>query len=127
MATGVWSAEEVLLAFAKRATIGHQLLNFATEFMIEEALDEARKLDAHFKQTGKVVGPLHGVPISVKEMVHFTDRICHTGYVAWIDRIAPEDALLIRLLKKAGALFHVRTNEPQTVMVSSSLESIGCS
>jgi amidase len=85
--------------------------------MIDEARAEAKKLDAHFERTGKVIGPLHGVPISVKEMVHFKNRICHTGYVAWIDRIAPEDALLIRLLKNAGALFHVRTNEPQTVMV----------
>jgi Asp-tRNA(Asn)/Glu-tRNA(Gln) amidotransferase A subunit family amidase len=86
--------------------------------MIDEALDEARKMDAYFHRTGKLMGPLHGVPISVKEMVHFKDRICHTAYVAWIDRVAPEDALLIRNLKKAGALFHVRTNEPQTVMVS---------
>lgn len=86
--------------------------------MIDEARVEAQKLDAYFKRTGKVVGPLHGVPISVKEMVHFKGRICHTAYIAWIDRVAPEDALLIRLLKEAGALFHVRTNEPQTVMVS---------
>lgn len=86
--------------------------------MIDEALEEAKKLDTYFRQTGKLVGPLHGVPISVKEMVHFKDRICHTAYVSWIDRIAPDDALIIRILKRAGALFHVRTNEPQTVMVS---------
>lgn len=86
--------------------------------MIDEAIDEARKLDSHFKQTGKIVGPLHGVPISVKEMVHFKDRICHTAYVSWIDRIPKQDALMVRLLKKAGAIFHIRTNEPQTVMVS---------
>jgi hypothetical protein len=36
--------------------------------MIDEARDEARKLDAHFKRTGKIVGPMHGVPISVKEV-----------------------------------------------------------
>ncbi|KAH6683380.1 fatty-acid amide hydrolase [Halenospora varia] len=116
MAAGEWTAEEVLIAFAKKATIGHQLLNFATEFMIDDALEDAKKLDEHFRRTGKVVGPLHGVPISVKEMVHFKNRICHTAYVAWIDQVAPEDALLIRALKNAGALFHVRTNEPQTVM-----------
>jgi Asp-tRNA(Asn)/Glu-tRNA(Gln) amidotransferase A subunit family amidase len=50
-------------------------------------------------------------------MVHLKDRICHMAYIAWTDRIAPKDALLIQLLKKAGAIFHVRTNEPQTVMV----------
>jgi len=86
--------------------------------MIDEARTEAQKLDAFFERTGKMVGLLHGVPISVKEMVHFKDRLYHTGYVAWIDKVAPrQDALLIRLLKNAGAVFHVRTNEPQTVLV----------
>jgi amidase len=86
--------------------------------MIDEALEEARKLDAYFERTGKIIGPLHGIPISVKEMVNFKDRICHTAYVAWIDQVSSQDALLIRILREAGALFHVRTNEPQTVMVS---------
>ncbi len=86
--------------------------------MIDEAIAEARKLDSYLETTGKILGPLHGVPISVKEMVHFENRICHTAYVSWIDKVEPEDALLIRSLKKAGAIFHVRTNEPQTVMVS---------
>jgi amidase len=85
--------------------------------MFDDALEEAKKLDTLFEKTGRVDGPLHGVPISVKEMVHFKDRICHTAYVSWIDRVTPEDALLIRNLKAAGAVFHVRTNEPQTVMV----------
>ncbi|EHL00111.1 putative amidase [Glarea lozoyensis 74030] len=82
MGVGEWTAEQVLIAFTKRATIGHQLLNFATEFMFDEALEEAKRLDAIYQKTGKVVGPLHGVPISVKEMVHFKDRICHTAYVS---------------------------------------------
>lgn len=80
----------------------------------------------------------HGVPISVKEHIGLKGRICHTGYVAWyfhpripmaiehtdllthilrIKNIAPEDALLVQLLKKAGAIFHVRTNQPQSLMV----------
>ncbi|GJN72266.1 hypothetical protein PLICBS_006338 [Purpureocillium lilacinum] len=116
MAGGTWTAEEVVIAFLKRATIGHQLLNFATEFMVEDALSQARDLDAHFRRTGKVVGPLHGVPISVKEMVSFKDRVTNTGYVSWSSNVASEDALIVRTLRKAGAVFHVRTNLPQTCM-----------
>ncbi|RDW59861.1 fatty-acid amide hydrolase [Coleophoma cylindrospora] len=116
MAAGEWTATEVVTSFLKRATIGQQLLNFATEFMTEDALTRAAELDAHFKTTGKIVGPLHGVPISVKEHVGIKGRICHTGYVAWVKNIAPEDALLVKLLKNAGAIFHVRTNEPQSLM-----------
>lgn len=34
-----------------------------------------------------------------------------------VDQVAPEDALLLQCLEKAGAIFHVRTNQPQSLMV----------
>ena len=37
-----------------------------TEINFDAAIEEAERLDAHFARTGKVVGPMHGVPISVK-------------------------------------------------------------
>lgn len=37
-----------------------------TDFWLEEALARARELDEHFAKTGKVVGALHGLPISLK-------------------------------------------------------------
>jgi amidase len=37
-----------------------------TEINFEDALAEAERLDKHMKETGKVVGPLHGIPFSVK-------------------------------------------------------------
>jgi amidase len=93
-------------------------LNFATEFMAEDAIARAKELDAHFAKTGKIVGPMHGVPISLKEHINLAGRICHTGYIAWIKKVPTEDALMIRILRDAGAVFHVRTNEPQSLMVS---------
>ncbi|THC99202.1 hypothetical protein EYZ11_001290 [Aspergillus tanneri] len=116
MGTGLLSAEEAVVAFLKRAVLGHQLLNFATEFMAEKAISRARELDEYYKRTGKLVGPLHGVPISVKEHIGFKDRTCNGGYVAWVDNIAQQDALILQYLEKAGAVFHVRTNQPQSLM-----------
>ena len=118
MASGSLTALETTTAFLKRAHIAHQLTNFATEFMVEEALSASAELDAYFKRTGNLKGPLHGLPISAKEHIGFKGRIVHSAYVAWIDNIAEEDALMVQLLKEAGAVFHVRTNEPQSVMVS---------
>jgi hypothetical protein len=117
MAAGTLTAVDTVTAFLKRAHVGHQLLNFATEFMVEEALARAAELDAHFASTKSLVGPLHGVPISVKEHVALKGRICHSCYIAWADNIPDEDALLVKLLKEAGAVIHVRTNEPQSLMV----------
>jgi Asp-tRNA(Asn)/Glu-tRNA(Gln) amidotransferase A subunit family amidase len=117
MAAGTLTAVDTATAFLKRAHLGHQLLNFATEFMVEEALARAAELDAHFASTKSLVGALHGVPISVKEHVAIKGRLCHSCYIVWTDNVADEDALMVKLLKDAGAIIHVRTNEPQTLMV----------
>lgn len=123
MGAGKLTATKTVTAFLKRAHIGHQLLNFATEFMVEDALKRAAALDAHFTSTGQLVGPLHGVPISVKEHVGLKGRVCNASYAALTDNVPEEDALLVRLLANAGAVFHVRTNTPQSLMVSISLLS----
>ncbi|KAJ5675727.1 hypothetical protein N7462_008624 [Penicillium macrosclerotiorum] len=116
MGMGTLSAEEVVVAFLKRAVLGHQLLNFATEFLADEAISRAKELDAYYKKTGKLIGPLHGVPISVKEHIGIKNKTCNTGYVALIDNVATDDAHLLKLLANAGAVFHVRTNQPQSLM-----------
>lgn len=85
--------------------------------MAEDALEQARTLDEHFRKTGSIVGPLHGVPISVKEMVSFKDRVTHTGFVGWTDQMSPVNAVMVNVLRRAGALLFVRTNLPQTCMV----------
>ncbi|KAL2866870.1 ESCRT-II subunit protein VPS36 [Aspergillus lucknowensis] len=116
MGNGKLRAEEVVVAFLKRSVAGHQLLNFATEFMAEKAIARARELDRHFRETGTLVGPLHGVPISVKEHIGIKGLTLNGGYATWVDDIATEDALLLQCLEKAGAVFHVRTNQPQSLM-----------
>jgi amidase len=117
MAAGSLSAVETVTAFLKRAHVAHQLTNFATEFMVKDALEAARELDEYFAATGKLVGPLHGLPISTKEHIGLKGRIVHSGYVAWTNNVVEEDALIVKLAKRAGAVFHVRTNVPQIVMV----------
>ncbi|PYH97438.1 amidase [Aspergillus ellipticus CBS 707.79] len=116
MGAGKLKAEEVVVAFLKRSVIGQQLVNFATEFLTDRAIARAKELDEYFERTGKLVGPLHGVPISVKEHIGIKGLACNAGYVAWVHDIATEDALLLQCLEKAGAVFHVRTNQPQSLM-----------
>ncbi|EHY53687.1 hypothetical protein HRR83_003902 [Exophiala dermatitidis] len=62
---GHWTVEEVLRAFCKRTAIATQLLGCCTELMFESAIAQARELDRWYAETGQLVGPLHGIPISI--------------------------------------------------------------
>ncbi|CAF3863605.1 unnamed protein product [Rotaria sp. Silwood1] len=116
LAQGQLTAEQVIKAYLKRAGIAHQLTNCATEFLVKEALDRAKYLDEEFKRRGGPVGPLHGLPISLKDMITMRGRRVNAGWIKWIDRIAEDDALIVKILYEAGAIFYVRTTEPQSLM-----------
>lgn len=69
IATGGLTAVQVLRAFCKRAAIAQQLVGCCTELMFDEALERAVLLDNHLATTGRVIGPLHGLPISFKDNI----------------------------------------------------------
>jgi len=60
------NAVDVTTAFCKRAAVAQQLTNCLTETMFDIAAERAKWLDGYLEKEGKVVGPLHGVPISLK-------------------------------------------------------------
>ncbi|PWN52251.1 amidase [Violaceomyces palustris] len=121
---GVWKATQVLEAFIKRTCIAHQLVNPLTEIHFEEAREQAKSLDEYFERTGKTFGPLHGLPISLKDQFSFKGEDTTIGYVSYIGRKAPKDAVLVDLIKKAGGVPFVRTNLPQTLMHGESFNEI---
>jgi amidase len=62
------------------------------------------------------MGPLHGLPISVKEHINMAGLTCNAGFVSWVDRKPTKDAHILQLLYSAGAVFYARTTQPQTLM-----------
>lgn len=64
--TKEWSASEVTVAFCKRAAIAQQLINPLMDIDFEGALQTAKALDEYLLSKGTVVGPLHGLPVSLK-------------------------------------------------------------
>ena len=87
-----------------------------TELLPEKALARAKFLDDYLKQHGKPYGPLHGLPISVKESIGMEGLGLNAGYIAWWNKEASEDARVLQILWRAGAVFHARTTQPQTLM-----------
>jgi amidase len=68
LASGDISSLEVTMAFCKRAAIAQQVTNCLTEIFFEQALRRANELDVHLlTHNRETVGPLHGLPVSVKD------------------------------------------------------------
>ncbi|KAL1951973.1 hypothetical protein VTO73DRAFT_1122 [Trametes versicolor] len=118
LATAQWSAVEVTTAFYKRAVVAHQLVNCLTEIFVDRALARAAELDEHLKSTGKVVGPLHGLPISLKDQVRVKGQEAVMGYASWVGKYSDQDAVMTEILYDCGAVPFVMTNVPQTLMWS---------
>jgi amidase len=75
IASGKMTSVGAVTAFGKRAAIAHQLVCCLVDYFLDEAIERAKELDEYFTRTGKVVGPLHGVPISIKVGLRFSLRI----------------------------------------------------
>ncbi|KAJ5612364.1 hypothetical protein N7510_005558 [Penicillium lagena] len=111
-----FTAEAVAQAYIKRAVVVHQLTNCLTEVMFEDALEQARQLDAEFQATGKLKGPLHGIPVTVKDQFNVKGVDTTLGYVGRSFDPANEDAVLVQLLKNMGAVIIAKSNLPQSIM-----------
>ncbi|QDG77632.1 amidase family protein [Labrenzia sp. PHM005] len=106
------SAEAAVTATVDRmrATNGH--LNAVVDDLGDEAIEQARTLDATFNKSG-LVGPLHGVPVTIKVNVDQKGKATTNGVKAFADVIAPDDAPFVKNLTNAGAIVIGRTNTPE--------------
>ncbi len=88
---------------------GH--LNAVVRVLADEARAAAQAAD-EVVAAGAELGPLHGVPISVKDNIAVAGTPTTNGVPAYADDIAEEDALIVTRLKEAGAIPVARTNLP---------------
>lgn len=115
IAEKTYTAVEVATSFCKRAVIAHQLTCCLTEFFMDEALLRAQELDAHLAATGKTVGPLHGVPMSLKTHMPIKGHSLDLGTLG-SERVVDFDCQAVGIVRDAGAVFYCKTNQPQLVM-----------
>jgi amidase len=125
MAEGEISSVEVVTAFCKRAAIAHQATNCLTEILFDEALARAHECDAYLKLHGGPIGPLHGLPISVKDSFNVKGVQSAIGYVSFLaNPPASSNSAVVQILFDAGAVFYVKTSIPQTMMTADSHNNI---
>jgi aspartyl-tRNA(Asn)/glutamyl-tRNA(Gln) amidotransferase subunit A len=106
------SPVEVIDTLLERIDATNSVVNAYCTVASEEARRHARKAEKALTSGGEL-GPLHGVPVSVKDVI-FTAGIRTTrGSPIYGDLVPTEDAPLVERLKRAGAIVLGKTNTPE--------------
>jgi Asp-tRNA(Asn)/Glu-tRNA(Gln) amidotransferase A subunit family amidase len=74
------------------------------------ALAIADSLDAEFRRTGRLSGPLHGIPVIVKDNYDTADLPTTAGSASLAGSIPPDDAFQVRKIREAGAIVLAKSN-----------------
>lgn len=105
------SAVEATHSHLERIAAVNPQLNAIVVPRFEAALDDARRLDEG-RRRGEVLGPLAGVPITVKECLDVAGMASTFGVSRRLDRAATADGPLVARLRAAGAIIVGKTNVP---------------
>ncbi|WP_426119097.1 amidase [Pseudomonas sp. DSP3-2-2] len=105
------SSREVVQSCLDRIDAINPIINAFTEVNHEEALASADEADRAVA-SGKLLGPLHGVPLSTKVNIDQTGRATTNGVTLFAGNIATEDSPSIAKLRQSGAILTARSNLP---------------
>ena len=133
---GQLSAYDIAYAFCHRSALLHQLTNCCTEIFFDLAFQRAKELDAYFLQNKKLIGKLHGIPISLKDQINLPGITTAIGYIAphiskefekkITHRSSENDmSLIAKILQDEGAVFYVKTTVPMAMFGGETSSNLG--
>jgi len=105
------SSREATRAVLDRLAAVNPALNAVTVLLADQALAAADRADAAVRR-GEALGPLHGVPVTIKENVDQEGAATANGVPAFKDLMATTDSPPVANWKRAGAVIVGRTNTP---------------
>jgi amidase len=108
MNSGALTSEKIVSLYLARINTYEPRLH-AVITLNPKALDEARALDAE-RKAGKVRGPLHGIPIVLKDNYDTADLPTTGGFFGLKDSIPSQDATLVAKLRAAGVVILAKVN-----------------
>lgn len=106
------SAYELTVAYINQIHRVNPKINAIVQFDPERALNTASKLD-ELQGKGELLGPLHGVPFTLKDVYNTKDDIVTAGTLGLRDNVATEDATIVKRLRAAGGILLGKTNAPE--------------
>ncbi len=107
MQEGRITSRQIVEQYLVRIALYNDKLN-AVVTVNPKALQDADRLDQE-RQAGKVRGPLHGIPIALKDNIHTTDLRTTGGAIAFENLVPSYDATLTANLREAGAVIIAKT------------------
>lgn len=113
--SGTVTSVQLTEACLARIAVYDAKLDAFITVMKDQALEQARQLDAEQK-AGKLRGPLHGVPIALKDNIDTVAARTTGGSAVFADRMPKEDATVTSRLMAAGAVIVGKTNLQEFAM-----------
>jgi amidase len=112
MAAGTYSSEQLTNLYLQRIGVidkSGPTLNSVIE-LNPDAVTIAKQMDAE-RKAGKLRGPLHGIPVLIKDNIDTADKMMTTaGSLALAGHVATKDAFIVTKLRDAGAVLLGKTN-----------------
>jgi amidase len=109
------SAQEVVDAHLARIEAVNPQLNAVVQVAADSARDQAREADAALAR-GELKGPLHGVPMTIKDSLDTAGVITTGGTTGRRAYVPAQDATAVARLRAAGAILLGKTNTPELTL-----------
>ena len=118
------SSVEAVKAHYARIDAVNPKLNAVVQFCRDRAYAEAKAADDALA-SGKILGPLHGVPFTIKDSIDTAGVISTAGTVGRMDFIPEKDATVVARLRAAGAVLLGKTNTPEWTLAGGGIPGVG--
>ena len=109
------SSAEVVQAYLQRLEAVNPQLNAVVQLRAEAAQAEAKAADAALAR-GQIMGPLHGVPMTIKDSLDTAGVITTGGTTGRATYVPAQDATVVARLRHAGAILLGKTNPPELTL-----------
>jgi amidase len=109
------SSVEIVQAYLQRIEAVNPKLNAVVQLAAEPALEEARLADTALAR-GEVRGPLHGVPMTIKDSFETAGIVTTAGTKGLEAYVPKQDATVVTRLRSAGAILLGKTNTPEITL-----------
>lgn len=109
MGKGRLKARDLVESCLERIHLRENSIHAWVDVFEEQVIKEADECDEVFVQTGKLKGPLHGIPVGIKDIIDVKGMLTRAGTAAYPQRLAEFDSPAVKQMRDAGAVILGKT------------------